>query len=326
MTLRLASTVSAWVDGVLVGEDCLWSGVAAIEQAGSTDVAYWEGEGELNTDAGLLICREAIAGRSCVIVDDPKRAIIAVLNQIFPSVMEPGIHETAVIHPTAVVSDLATIGPYVVIGANCRVGDRSILHPHVVLYAGTQLGEQVVVHAGTVLGADGFSYHPTSDGLIKVPQVGRVDIADGVEIGSNSCIDRAFLDTTQIGKGAKIDNLVQVGHNSQVGPHAVLAAQTGLSGSVSVGAGALLGGQVGVADHVSVGDGARIGAKSGISRNVESGAILLGKAPAQPAQTFRRVVGAMRKLPELWQRLRRLEARLEQLELDSNLSSTDGIE
>ena len=323
MTIRLASTVASWVDGMLDGPDCFWSGISTIHQAGANDLAYWEGSGEPQTHAGVLICRQVVAGRTCVIVDDPKRTMIAVLNQVFPSDWDPGIHETAVVHSSAEVSELATIGPYVVIGADCQVGAGSVLHPHVVLYAGTHIGEQVVVHAGTVLGADGFSYHPVSNGLLKVPQVGRVEIANGVEIGANSCIDRAFLEATRIGKGAKIDNLVQVGHNSQVGAHAVLAAQTGLSGSVSVGAGALLGGQVGVADHVSVGARSQIGAKSGISRDVKPGQVLLGKVPAQPAPTFRRVVGAMRKLPELWTRLRRLEARMDQLEKEFVASSAD---
>jgi len=245
---------------------------------------------------------------------DPKRAMIALLNHLFPPTQDAGIHPTAVIDATASVSPEASIGPYVVIGANCRVGAGSVLHPHVVLYAGTILGEHVIVHAGTVLGADGFSYHPGPEGLLKVPQVGRVEVGDCVEIGANSCIDRAFLEATRIDRGAKIDNLVQIGHNSHVGAHAVLAAQTGLSGSVNVGSGALLGGQVGVADHVSVGAGAQVGAKSGVSRNLEAATTYLGKVPAQRAEAFRRVVGAMRKLPELWTRLRRLESRVEELE------------
>ena len=156
MTLRLASTVATWVGGQLEGKDCLWSDVSSIDRAGSADLAYWEGSKDPNTNAGVLICRQAFAGHCCVIVDDPKRAMIAVLNRVFPSDNEPGIHGTAVVHPSANVSDLATIGPYVVIGADCHVGAGSVLHPHVVLYSGTRIGEHVVVHAGTVLGADGF--------------------------------------------------------------------------------------------------------------------------------------------------------------------------
>ena len=261
-----------------------------------------------------MIIGEPIDGRCCVVVSDAKVSFIVLLQHLFPSRSERGVHPTAVIHPSSRISPEASIGPFVVIGEDCSVGPRTVLHPHVVLYAGTHVGSDVCVHAGTVLGADGFSYHLTSEALIKVPQIGRVEIGDRVEIGANSCIDRAFLEATTVESDAKIDNLVQVGHNSRVGRNAVIAAQSGLSGSVDIGDGVLLGGQVGVADHVSIGDRAQVGAKSGISRDLPGSQSYLGKIPAQPAASFRRVVGAIRKLPELWKRVRGLEERIARLE------------
>ncbi len=313
-SVRLASDLAQLVDGRLMGPEQSFDGVAPLAQAGPNEVAYVEGVLPPECAAGVLLIREAIPGRCCIQVDDPKTAFITLLNSIFSTEFEPGIHPTAVIHKTAKVREDAQVGPFVVVGAGCTVGSKTVLHPHVVLYPGTVVGDGVVVHAGTVLGADGFSYHPGSQGLQKVPQVGNVMIADGVEIGANSCVDRAFLETTSVGRGAKIDNLVQVGHNSRIGKNAVIAAQTGLSGSVQVGDWAQLGGQVGVADHVSIGTGTRVGAKSGVSRDLDAGKIYLGKNPAQPAGAFRRMVGAMRKLPELWTRLRKLEARVSDLE------------
>lgn len=312
--IRWASDLAELVDGTLAGPDLEVQGIAPLLSATSGQVAYCESSLPESCDAGIWLIAEAVPDQCCVVVADPKAAFVTLLERLFPSRAVAGIHSTAVIHPSAQVSPLASVGPFVVIGEDCSVGAGSILHPHVVLYAGTQVGDDVRIHAGTVLGADGFSYHPGADGLIKVPQVGRVEIGDGVEIGANSCIDRAFLEATVVDSGAKIDNLVQIGHNSRVGSSAVIAAQSGLSGSVTLGDGALLGGQVGVADHVQIGPGAMVGAKSGVSRDLQGGQTYLGKIPAQPASSFRRVVGALRKLPELWQRVRKLEERISHLE------------
>ena len=312
--IRWASDLAELVGGTLTGPDQEVLVIAPLNSATLGQVAYCESSLPESCDEGIWLIAESVPEQCCVVVADPKAAFITLLERLFPSRAVAGIHSTAVIHPSAQVSPQASVGPFVVIGEDCSVGAGAILHPHVVLYAGTQVGDDVRIHAGTVLGADGFSYHPGAGGLIKVPQVGRVEIGDGVEIGANSCIDRAFLEATVIESGAKIDNLVQVGHNSHVGSSAVIAAQSGLSGSVTIGAGALLGGQVGVADHVDIGPGAMVGAKSGVSRDLQGGQAFLGKIPAQPASSFRRVVGALRKLPELWQRVRKLEERISHLE------------
>jgi len=191
------------------------------------------------------------------------------------------------------------------IGADCTI------HAGVVLREGTRVGGRVVLHPGVVLGADGFGYTGDEEGrLFKVPQVGIVVIEDDVEIGAGTTVDRATLDETRIRRGARIDNLVQIAHNCDVGEGAVIAAQVGLAGSVRVGAGAALMGQVGVADHVEIGAGAFAAARSGIMRDVPPGARVFGQ-PAVPEKGWHRVTAALPRLPDALRRLRRLERQLE---------------
>jgi UDP-3-O-[3-hydroxymyristoyl] glucosamine N-acyltransferase len=204
--------------------------------------------------------------------------------------------------------------PGTYIGEDCVIGDDCVLYANVSLYARVHLGQQVVIHSGAVLGADGFGFYPQADGAYrKIPQVGRVVIGDGVEIGANTCIDRAMLGDTVIEAGAKLDNLIQVGHNVAIGAHTVMAAQIGLSGSVRIGAQVRMGGQVGVAEHATIGDGAAVGAQSGITGEIEPGAIVQG-APAVPHTTFKRIHFYNLRLGELFQQVRQLKRRLEQLE------------
>ena len=179
----------------------------------------------------------------------------------------------------------------------CHIGAHSVLFPNVVLYPNTHIGEHCRIHAGSVIGSDGFSYHPTKDGLTKVPHIGRVVIEDGVEVGANSTIDRAFLTETLVGSNSKIDNLVHIGHNTRLGSTVVIAAQSGISGSVTIGNGALMGGQVGIVEHTTIGDGAKIGAQSGVSRDVGENISVLG-TPAEPAMQMKRIYAALRNLPD----------------------------
>lgn len=219
----------------------------------------------------------------------------------------------------------ARIGPRCVIGARVAVGPGTVLQAGVVLYPdvevgadcelhagvvvreGTRIGDRVVLHPGVVLGGDGFGYTGDERGeLFKIPQVGCVVIEDDVEIGAGTTVDRATLDETRIRRGARIDNLVQVAHNCDVGEGAILAAQVGLSGSVRVGARAVLMGQAGVADHVTIGAGAFVAARSGVMRDVPQGARVFG-APALEGRAWHRVMAALPRLPEVLRRLRRLE-------------------
>ena len=310
--------LAALVDGTLAGPhvpDLQLVGVAPLDRAGPDQIAYLEASRPCLEDcgAGALLVGTALPGRACVVVADPKLAFIAVLQHLFPEVHEPGVHPGAHVHPSAQLGEDVSIYPGAWIGPDCVVGKGAVIFPNAVLYPGTVVGPGSRVHAGAVLGADGFSYHPTPSGPVKVPQVGTVAIGAEVEIGANACVDRAFLEATVVGSGAKIDNLVQVAHNVEIGHGSVVAAQAGISGSVSIGDGVLVGGQVGITEHVHVGDGAQIGAKTGVHRDVPAGMKVLGQ-PAQPLALARRIMATLRHLPEMWHRLRRLEQRVDDLE------------
>ena len=204
--------------------------------------------------------------------------------------------------------------PNVVIGNDCKIDDYCMLHPNVTLYRNTEMGRHVIVHAGTVIGADGFGYTLDEKGChYKINQFGRVVIEDFVEIGANSCIDRAAMDTTLIKAGTKIDNLVQVAHNCTVGNHSILVAQVGLAGSCRLGHHVVLAGQVGLADHVTVGNQVTVTAKSGTFRDLENNAVVSGW-PAVPTGTWKRYVATLPKLPDLARKVKELESRLREIE------------
>ena len=205
------------------------------------------------------------------------------------------------------------IYPYVFIGNNTTVGDHCIIHPGVKIYHDTQIGNQVIIHAGTVIGSDGFGFAPQADGSFKkVPQIGNVVIGDQVEIGANATIDRATIGSTLIKSGAKLDNLIQVAHNVEVGHSTVIAAQAGISGSTKIGNGVMIGGQAGIVGHIQLGDGAKVNAQSGVSKSIEAGKAVTG-SPAYDYTAALRSQAAARKLPELEKRVKELEALVKQL-------------
>lgn len=302
MSEKTASALASRLGGVLTGPDRPYAGVASLEEAGPEHVAFCAGRLVPDCAAGILLIAAAVEGRTCIIIDDPKLGFIGLLHELFPVEHLPGIHRQAAVDPSAQIDDSATISAGVVVGARCVVGPQTVLHPGVVLYPDTQVGARVVIHSGCVLGADGFSFHPTAQGPIKVPQVGRVVISDDVELGANCCVDRAFLGETVVGPGCKLDNLVHLGHSVKLGRCVLIAAGTALGGSVTVGDGAIIGGQVGVVEHIHIGAGARVGAKSGLSRDVPAGEAVLG-TPAEPAARMRRVYVALKYLPEMFRKL-----------------------
>ncbi len=290
-----ASSVATLVGGTLVGLDRLIEGVAPLAHAGPADLAFADTAADA-PEAGVVLARTPRAHGVTIVVDDPLTAMCALLVDRFPEPRPaPG---TPAIHPDARVHPRAVLHPGVVIGPDVEIEADTVIFPNVVLYPGTRVGARVRIHAGAVIGADGFRYHAGNRGLVKVPHVGGVRIEDDVEIGANATIDRGMLADTVIGRGAKIDNLVQVGHNCVVGPYALLVAQVGLSGSVHVGAGAILAGQVGVKDHVQIGAGARLGARSAVHGDVPAGETWLGE-PARPVKEAMRIYAALRWLPEL---------------------------
>ena len=264
--------------------------------------------------------------------DDPEWAFIQAVLALHPAPAEaPGVDQRACVEPGAVLQSGVYVGPFAIvragaaigegswvlghayIGRNCRLGRNCRVYPHAVLYDGVELGDETIIHAGTVLGADGFGYKFRQGQHVKVPQVGTVRVGARVEIGANSAVDRASLGATSIGEGAKIDNLVQVGHNARVGRHVILCGQAGLAGSTEVQDYAVLGANAGVADHLTIGQGAKVGAKSGVAQNVPPGGEVFG-LPASERRHAWRQVAALRRLPELLERVRELEKRLEDLE------------
>lgn len=265
-------------------------------------------------------------------VKDPRAAFGAVLAMARrPLPINKGISEKSFIDPEADVDPTASIGPFVTvergarigpevqihagcyIGENCSVGARSVLYPNVVLYQDVSLGVQCIVHSGAVLGADGFAFVWDGQAQRKVPQVGRVEIGDRVEIGANTCVDRAMCGVTRVGEGTKIDNLVQIGHNTTVGRHTVIAAGTGISGSCKVGDRNTIAGQVAFSDHVSTCDDVILAGRTGVSNDIKKPGAYFG-LPARPYQEALKAVALATKLPEMLSRIRALEAKIKELE------------
>jgi UDP-3-O-[3-hydroxymyristoyl] glucosamine N-acyltransferase len=257
------------------------------------------------------------ARRALLHVPDADEALIAALElfapEPSPSWGSPPRHPSAVIDPSAELAGSAHIGPGCVIGAGARVGDHSILtanvvvgpgaaigractlHPGVAVLERCSIGDRCILHAGVVIGADGFGYRPSDHGPVKIPHIGSVRIGNAVEIGANSCIDRAKFGETIVGDGTKIDNLVQIGHNCVIGRGCIICGLCGLSGSVTLGDGVVLAGGVGIADNIVIGDGARIGGRSGVMNNIPPGQTWLGN-PALPHRQQARIVAALRRI------------------------------
>lgn len=206
------------------------------------------------------------------------------------------------------------IFPNVVVGENVIIGDNVVLHPGVIIYADCVLGNNITIHSGTIIGSDGFGFAPTADGSFqKVPQLGNVVIEDNVEIGSNTTIDRATIGSTVIRKGVKLDNLIQVAHNAELGENTVIAAQTGISGSTKIGKNVMVGGQVGFAGHISIADGVKIAAQSGVTKGVKTPHATLTGNPAGDHNTSLRAQVYMKNLPNLEKRVKELEILVSQL-------------
>ncbi len=210
-----------------------------------------------------------------------------------------------------VIGNHVKIHPQVYIGNNVRIGDHTVLHPGVKIYHNCVIGAHVTIHAGSVIGGDGFGFAPQVDGTFKkVPQIGNVVVEDYVEIGVNAAIDRATIGSTLIRKGAKLDNLIQIAHNVDVGHHTVIAAQAGISGSTKIGSGVMIGGQAGIVGHVHIADGARINAQSGVTKSIKSPGGAVTGSPAHDYTSTLRSQAIARKLPELEKRLKEMEAQI----------------
>ena len=309
--------------------------VAGIEEAVPGDLTFVANRKYIkhikDTQASAIILGEEMPGVSLPSLrsSNPYLAFACALELFHqPTVPEKGIHPAASVAADAMMGADASIGAFAVVGARCRVGARVVLHPHAVLYPDVVLGDDVVIHShavvrescllgnrvviqnGAVIGGDGFGFAPREDGTYyKIMQAGSVVLEDDVEIGANAAIDRAAVGSTVIGRGSKIDNLVQIGHGSRVGENCVLAAQTGLAGSSRLGRGVRAGGQVGFAGHLEVGDGAAFTAQTGVPHDVPAGALMSGY-PAVENTTWLRCSAAILKLPDLIRKVRDLEKAL----------------
>ncbi len=300
----------------------LLTGVAALQSAHPQEVAVLHNPryapAAEQTRAGLVIVGESLAGRvpeasAALVVADPHEAW-ARIGGLFhpPPHAEPGIHPTAVVHATATVDASAEVGAYAVVGARAEIGAHCQIGPHAVIGAGVVmgaacrvgpaasishalLGARVNVCAGARVGQEGFGFAITKAGFVSVPQLGRAILHDDVEVGANSTVDRGASHDTVIGQGSRIDNLIQIGHNTQMGRNCVMAAQSGLAGSCTLEDFVQIGAQAGLAGHLRIGAGARIGAQAGVMSDVAAGADVIG-SPALPLREFFRNVAVLRRL------------------------------
>jgi len=314
-------------------------GVGTLEDAGPDMLSWLDSLDRLTrfkeSRAGVFVVLTdcpAVADRTLIRVADPNLAMCAVLRWFGPPtpVVPPGVHPTAVVAPDARVEG-AAIGPHVVVGAGAAIGAGTQLHagvyvgadvqigrdgtlwPNVVVRERVTIGHRVIIHPNATIGADGFGYLLREGRQVKIPQIGTVVIEDDVEIGAGTCIDRAKTGATRIGRGTKIDNLVQVGHNVTLGAGCIIVAQCGIAGSTALGRYVVLAGQVGLSDHLRIGDGVQVAAKSTVMHDVPAGKVYRG-TPATDNMAFMRQQVCVRRLPKMMDEFRELVRRVERLE------------
>ena len=336
-----AAEIASHIGGEVLGDSSVQlNGFALPETAKAGDLVFAETDGYVaraeKSAASAILLDETLAATTntkvLIRTANPRVAFAKVLTLFFPpEKFEPGIHPTAVVSKSASVHASAHVGPWCVIGDRARIGARSVLHgrnqvgadsvlgedtallPNAVVYARSQIGNRVIIHAGAVIGSDGFGYVFDEGAHRKVPQIGNVIIHDDVEIGANVTIDRGALGSTIIGKGTKIDNLVQIAHNVVIGEHSILVAQVGVAGSTKIGSYTTLAGQVGVAGHLKIGNQVTLGAQAGVMTDIPDGEKWLG-TPAAPGSEMKRIWASWFRLPELLQRVKELERQIEELD------------
>lgn len=339
-----AREIAAVVGGTLIGDPKIpVTGVAGIKEARPSDATFVGSPKYATalktTHAAVILLTQALADSvvgqltaALVVVENPMAAFARLVEKITPPPVRfvPGIHPTAVIAPTAKLGIGVSVQPHAVIEADVSIGDRSVIgagnfigtgcrigsdcvfHPNITVREYTVIGSRVILHAGVVLGADGFGFEMVQGQHKKIPQLGNVEIGDDVEIGANTAIDRARFGTTRIGRGTKIDNLVQIGHNCVIGEHCVVCGLVGMAGSTIVGNYVTIAGQVGIAGHLTIGDKSILMAQAGVTKDVAPGSFMLG-APAVPHKEFKKVNAATQRLPETLIKLRDLEQQLAEL-------------
>lgn len=274
---------------------------------------------EKDVDATLIRVKNAYESIAKLLqiyeASKPKKTGVAPQAYIAPNAK---LGNNCYVGPFAYVGEGAEIGdgcqiyPHAVIGDNVKVGTNCIFYPNTTIYQGCKIGNNVTIHAGSVIGADGFGFAPGADGYDKIPQIGIVVIEDNVEIGANTCVDRSTMGATVIHKGVKLDNLVQVAHNVEIGENTVMSAQVGIAGSTKVGSWCMFGGQVGLAGHITIGDKTFLGAQSGVPGSLKGGEELIGTPPMNPRAYFKSQA-IFRRLPDMYKDLNDAKKKIEEL-------------
>ena len=335
--------IAEFLKGELAGDgEIAVKGIKGMEEACEGDLSFLVNlkheEALAHSRASAFLVPKDIKktyNKNVIKVDCPSIALSKAIEFVLPkNIPHPkGINKTALIAKTASIGANVAVGPYSVIeenagigsntiiypfayiGKNTKIGEDCVIYPNVTIREEIAIGNRVTIHSGSVIGADGFGYDTQTDGThMKIPQMGTVIIEDDVEIGACVTIDRARLSKTVIGKGSKIDNLVQIAHNVIIGPCCLIAAQTGIAGSSVLGRNVILGGQVGVADHLKIGDFVMAGAKTGISKSFPLPKTVLFGYPARPVEKERELIASIGLLPKLFERVRALEAKIKELE------------
>ena len=328
--------IASAINGKIIGdENIIITGVCGIKEAQQGDItflAHLKYESFLKkTHASAIITSKDIKfpGKRIVQTENPSLAFTKVISMFMPQHLKhpAGIHERAVISKDvklgenvsvgacSVIEDGTSIAEGVVIYPNCylgrdvKIGKNSLIYPNVTIRESSIIGKNVIIHSGSVIGSDGFGYVEVEGAHHKIPQTGTVVIEDDVEIGANVTIDRARFGKTLIGKGTKIDNLVQIAHNVKVGPNSIIVAQAGISGSTSIGKHTILAGQAGLVGHIDLGDNVIVGAQSGVTKSFPSDTVVLG-SPAKPISEQRKIFACISKLPELFNTLKRIKKKV----------------
>lgn len=317
---EICESIGASLEG---DPELMIEGVSSLQETHPARLCFAENKQYLEqvrsgSAGGVIVDREFpdLPGYRLVRVENPKHAFIRVTEMFLEPAKVEGIHPAAVVHDSAQLGGQVTVGACATVGAAARIGELTtvqsgariasgvvigrecLIEANAVLMEGVTLGDRVIVHAGAVIGGEGFGFVWMNDHHHKVPQIGTVVIEDDVEIGCNSCVDRAALGVTRVGRGTKIDNLVQVAHNDQIGEHVIICGHAAIGGSATLGNGVIIGGAASLKDHVSVGDGAIVGGTAAVAGNVSPGESVLG-TPARPVRKARREIAAIPRLPEL---------------------------
>lgn len=335
---KTLAELAAHVGGELVGDGAVSiHRLAAIDEAGPGEISFLTNPRYAkhldHCRASAIIVGRAVGAElaghtalSLLVAADPYVAFAKILQLFAPAVHYPQLRSPlASVDPTATVGEGVSLAPHAYVGARAKIGAGSVLypgvfvgadveigaacvlHPNAVVYHGCRIGDRVILHAGVVIGSDGFGYAGYGEGRVKIPQIGIVTVQDDVEIGANSTVDRATLGQTVIGRGAKIDNLVQIAHNVTVGEHSLLAAQVGIAGSTKLGKHVTMAGQSGAVNHIEIGEGATIGPQTGVFQSVAPAAMFSAGLHAAPHREWLKVMTLLPQLPKLWASVRALE-------------------